>query len=201
MRLVYLRYVTCYTDQNLKSQCSFRSSKSRYLGKKKTRFKESYRTSVNLEDLDVDSFFQHFVSQRRWRRNRSTQLRRRKSTGRDSGRFVEEKRVIPSTGMITNIPANKLIRHLQCCFFFFSKTNERQIDKTRQGIYYHNITSTIFWHAVSKKTLVEACQINFITNQILYYIISYHIISYHIISYHIISYYIIHLMSDPKGNS
>ena len=33
-------------------------------------------------------------------------------------------------------------------------------DKTRQDIYYHNITSTIFWHAVSKKTLVEACQIN-----------------------------------------
>ena len=32
--------------------------------------------------------------------------------------------------------------------------------KTRQDIYYHNITSTIFWHAVSKKTLVEACQIN-----------------------------------------
>ena len=41
--------------------------------------------------------------------------------------------------------------------------------KTRQDIYYHNITSTIFWHAVSKKTLVEACQINSITNQILYY--------------------------------
>ena len=45
------------------------------------------------------------------------------------------------------------------------------IDKTRQDIYYHNniITSTIFWHAVSKKTQVEACQINSITNQISYY--------------------------------
>ena len=42
--------------------------------------------------------------------------------------------------------------------------------KTRQDIYYHNITSTIFWHAVSKKTLVEACQINSITNQILHII-------------------------------
>ena len=42
-------------------------------------------------------------------------------------------------------------------------------NKTRQDIYYHNITSTIFWHAVSKKTLVEVCQINSITNQILYY--------------------------------
>ena len=41
--------------------------------------------------------------------------------------------------------------------------------RSRQDIYYHNITSTIFWHAVSKKTLVEACQINSITNQILYY--------------------------------
>ena len=35
-----------------------------------------------------------------------------------------------------------------------------QLDKTRQDLYYHNITSTICWHAVSKKTLVEACQIN-----------------------------------------
>ena len=78
-------------------------------------------------------------------------------------------------------------------FFFFSKTNERQIDKTRQDIYYHNITSTIFWHAVSKKTLVEACQINFITNQILY-----HIISYHIISYHIILYYTLNVRSQGK---
>ena len=42
-------------------------------------------------------------------------------------------------------------------------------DKTRQDIYYRNITSTIVWHAVSKKTLVEACQINSITTQILYY--------------------------------
>ena len=42
-------------------------------------------------------------------------------------------------------------------------------DKTRQDIYYRNITSTIFWHAVSKKTLVEVYQINSITNQILYY--------------------------------
>ena len=43
-------------------------------------------------------------------------------------------------------------------------------DKTREHIY-HNITSTIFWHAVSKKTLVEACQIiNSITNQILHII-------------------------------
>ena len=51
----------------------------------------------------------------------------------------------------------------------FHCTPVYQLDKTRQDIYYHNITSTIFWHAVSKKTLVEACQINSITNQILYY--------------------------------
>ena len=42
-------------------------------------------------------------------------------------------------------------------------------DKTRLDIYYRNITSKIVWHAVSKKTQVEACQINSITNQILYY--------------------------------
>ena len=40
-------------------------------------------------------------------------------------------------------------------------------DKTRQDIYYHNIANTISWPAVSKKTLVEGCQINSITNQIL----------------------------------
>ena len=40
-------------------------------------------------------------------------------------------------------------------------------DKTRQDVYYHNIASTISWHAVSNKTLVEACQINSIKNQIL----------------------------------
>ena len=53
-----------------------------------------------------------------------------------------------------------------------SRHRATHIDKTRQDIYYHNITSTIFWHAVSKKTLVEACKINYITKQILYYIIS-----------------------------
>ena len=37
-------------------------------------------------------------------------------------------------------------------------------DKTRQDIYYHNIASTISWHAVCNKTLVEARQINSITN-------------------------------------
>ena len=42
-------------------------------------------------------------------------------------------------------------------------------DKTRKDIYYRNITSTTAWHTVSKKTLVKACQINSITNQILYY--------------------------------
>ena len=51
-----------------------------------------------------------------------------------------------------------------------SGTRARVQDKTRQDIYYDNITSTIFWHAVSKKTLVEACQINSITNQILHII-------------------------------
>ena len=49
-----------------------------------------------------------------------------------------------------------------------SKGKTRQY-KTRQDINYRNIASTIVWHAVSKKTLVEACQINSITNQILYY--------------------------------
>ena len=55
--LVNLRSVTCYTDQNFKSECSFRSSKYLHLEK---RFKESYKTSISLEDLDVDFVLQHF---------------------------------------------------------------------------------------------------------------------------------------------
>ena len=39
-------------------------------------------------------------------------------------------------------------------------------EKAREDIYYHNIASSISWHAVSKKTPVEACQINSIMNQI-----------------------------------
>ena len=49
MRLVNLWSVTCYTDHNFKSNCSFHSSKYLYIEK---RFKESYKTSVNLEDMD-----------------------------------------------------------------------------------------------------------------------------------------------------
>ena len=40
-------------------------------------------------------------------------------------------------------------------------------DKARQDIYYQNITCTISWPAVSRKTLFVACQINSITKQIL----------------------------------
>ena len=43
------------------------------------------------------------------------QLRRRKSTGRDSRCFAYEK-LIPSTNMITNIPAPDHLCHLQCFF-------------------------------------------------------------------------------------
>ena len=39
-------------------KCSFRSSKPLYLGKK--RLKLSYKTSINLEDLDFDFVLQHF---------------------------------------------------------------------------------------------------------------------------------------------
>ena len=46
--------VTSYVDQNLKSKCPFRSSKSFYL---KKRFKESFKMCVNHEDLDVDINF------------------------------------------------------------------------------------------------------------------------------------------------
>ena len=59
LRLVDLRSVRLdIRTQNPKSKCSFRSSKSLYLEKK--RFKESYKTSVNFEDLNVDYVLQHF---------------------------------------------------------------------------------------------------------------------------------------------
>ena len=57
MRLVNLRSVTCYTDQNFKEQNLFWSSKSLYLGK---RLKLTYKTSINLEDLYFDFVLQHF---------------------------------------------------------------------------------------------------------------------------------------------
>ena len=57
MRLVNLWSVTCYRDHNFKSNCSFQSSKYLYIEK---RFKESYKTSVNFEDLNVDYVLQHF---------------------------------------------------------------------------------------------------------------------------------------------
>ena len=42
MRLVNLPSVRSYTDQNFKIKCSFRSSKSLHLEKKKKRFEEGY---------------------------------------------------------------------------------------------------------------------------------------------------------------
>ena len=56
MWLINLRSVTCYTDQNIKSKCSFRSSKSLCLEK---MFEEGYKISVNVEDLNVDFVLQH----------------------------------------------------------------------------------------------------------------------------------------------
>ena len=51
--LAHLRSVTCNTEQNLKSKCSFCSSKSLLMKEPKTVYKV-YKTSDNLEDLDVD---------------------------------------------------------------------------------------------------------------------------------------------------
>ena len=57
MRLVNLRSVTCYTDQNFKENAHFGDLN---LFTSKKRFKLSYMTSVNLKDLDVDFVLQHF---------------------------------------------------------------------------------------------------------------------------------------------
>ena len=57
MRLVNLRNVTCYTDQNFKENALFGALNLLTLEK---RLKLSYKTSINLEDQDVDFAFPDF---------------------------------------------------------------------------------------------------------------------------------------------
>ena len=57
MRLVNLRSVTCYTDQNFKENAHFGALNHFTSGK---RLKWGYKTSINLEDLDFDFVPQHF---------------------------------------------------------------------------------------------------------------------------------------------
>ena len=53
LRLVNLRSATCYTDQNFKENAHFGKTSEK-------RLKLSYKTSINLEDLDFDFVLQHF---------------------------------------------------------------------------------------------------------------------------------------------
>ena len=57
MRLVNLRSVTCYTDQNFKENAHF-GALNPFTSEK--RLKLSYKTSINLEDLDFGFVLQHF---------------------------------------------------------------------------------------------------------------------------------------------
>ena len=57
MRLVNLLSVTCYTDQNFKENAHFGALN---LFTSEKRLKLSYKTSINLEDLDFDFVPQHF---------------------------------------------------------------------------------------------------------------------------------------------
>ena len=57
MRLVNLRSVTCYTDQNFRENAHF-GALNPFTSEK--RLKLSYKTSINLEDLDFDFVPQHF---------------------------------------------------------------------------------------------------------------------------------------------
>ena len=57
MRLVNLRSVTCYPDQTFKENAHFRALNLFTLEK---RLKLSYKTAINLEDLDFDFVPQHF---------------------------------------------------------------------------------------------------------------------------------------------
>ena len=57
MRLVNLQSVTCYTDQNFNENAHFGALN---LFTSEKRLKLSYKTSINLEDLDFDFVLQHF---------------------------------------------------------------------------------------------------------------------------------------------
>ena len=57
MRLVNLRSVTCYTDQNFNENAHFGALN---LFTSEKRLKLSYKTSINREDLDFDFVLQHF---------------------------------------------------------------------------------------------------------------------------------------------
>ena len=57
MRLANLPSVTCSTDQNFKEKAHFRALN---LFTSEKRSKLSYKTSINLEDLDFDFVLQHF---------------------------------------------------------------------------------------------------------------------------------------------
>ena len=57
MRLVNLRPVPCHTDQNFEEKAHFRALN---LFTSEKRLKLSYKTSINLEDLDFDFVLQHF---------------------------------------------------------------------------------------------------------------------------------------------
>ena len=59
-RLVNLRSVTCYTDQNFKENAHFGTLNLFTSEKLIKRLKLSYKTSINLEDLDFDFVLQHF---------------------------------------------------------------------------------------------------------------------------------------------
>ena len=57
MRLINLRSVTWYTDQNFKENAHF-GALNLFISEK--RLKLSYKMSINLEDFDFDFVLQHF---------------------------------------------------------------------------------------------------------------------------------------------
>ena len=58
MRLVNLRSVTCYTDQNFNENAYF-GALNLFTSEKRLKL-SYYKTSINLEHLDFDFVLQHF---------------------------------------------------------------------------------------------------------------------------------------------
>ena len=111
----------------------------------KKRFKERYRTSVNIEDLEVDFILQHFNLFLIVNKANECNLIEEEDSSKLLENFIavnsqegenllaeirdilpKRKRVIPSTNMITNMPAPDRLDKLLCYLQFFFKDQRKK---------------------------------------------------------------------------
>ena len=146
MRLVNLRNVTCYTDQNFKENALVGALNLLTLEK---RLKLSYKTSINLEDQDVDFAFPDFDLalfewERSWCRNwivtfpwkkiwsvfenfKADHAWRREWTGRNSKGFPQKINE-PILRQWQQTYLEKLLCLMQCFFFYKDQRRNHRND-------------------------------------------------------------------------